>query len=92
MGNSFGAVDRYMDLAYREPLFQGGFIWDFADQAIVMKDRYGTEFFGYGGSSGDAPHDEEFCGNGIYFADHSPTPRIQEVKYLYQGIRANVEN
>ena len=34
MGNSFGAVDGYVDLAWREPLFQGGFIWDFADQAI----------------------------------------------------------
>ena len=92
MGNSFGAVDRYMDLAYKDPLFQGGFIWDFADQAILMKDRYGNEFFGYGGANGEAPHDGEFCGNGIYFADHSPTPRIQEVKYLYQGIRATVRD
>ena len=90
MGNSFGAVDRYMDLAYRDPLFQGGFIWDFADQAILMKDRYGVEYFGYGGDNGEAPHDNEFCGNGIYFADHSPTPRMQEVKYLYQGIRGTV--
>lgn len=90
MGNSFGAVDRYLDLAYREPLFQGGFIWDFADQAIAMKDRHGNEFFGYGGDNGEAPHDNDFCGNGIFFADHSPTPRMQEVKYLYQGIRAEV--
>lgn len=86
MGNSFGAVDRYVDLAYREPLFQGGFIWDFADQAIKLKDRYGQEFFGYGGDCGESPHDGDFCGNGIFFADHSPTPRIQEVKYLYQGL------
>ena len=85
MGNSFGAVDKYMDLAYREPLFQGGFIWDFADQAIALTDRFGVPFFGYGGDCGEAPHDGEFCGNGILFADHSPTPRMQEVKYLYQG-------
>lgn len=90
MGNSFGAVDRYIELAYREPLFQGGFIWDFADQAILMKDRYGEEFFGYGGDNGEAPHDADFCGNGIFFADHTPTPRMQEVKYLYQGIRGEV--
>ena len=38
MGNSFGAVDKYLDLARREELFQGGFIWDFADQAIAMRD------------------------------------------------------
>lgn len=90
MGNSFGAVDRYLDLAYREPLFQGGFIWDFADQAVLRKDRHGREYFGYGGDSGEAPHDNEFCGNGIFFADHTPTPRIQEVKYLYQGIRSEL--
>ncbi len=87
MGNSFGAVDEYVDLAYREPLFQGAFIWDFADQAIALTDRYGQPFFGYGGDCGEAPHDGEFCGNGIYFADHSPTPKLQEVSYLYQPLR-----
>ncbi|MFT3859764.1 glycoside hydrolase family 2 TIM barrel-domain containing protein [Micropruina sp.] len=85
MGNSFGAVERYVDLAYREPLFQGGFIWDFADQAIALTDRYGTPYFGYGGDCGEAPSDYEFSANGIVFADHSPTPKLQEVKYLYQG-------
>ena len=90
MGNSFGAVDRYIDLAYREELFQGGFIWDFADQAIAMKDRYGRPFFGYGGDNGEAPHDHDFCGNGILFADHTPMPRMQEVKYLYQPLVATV--
>lgn len=91
MGNSFGAVDRYIDLAFRDPLFQGGFIWDFADQALLMNDRYGNRYFGYGGDFGEAPHDGEFCGNGIYFADRTATPRLQEVKYLYQGIAGRVE-
>jgi beta-galactosidase len=87
MGNSFGAVDAYVDLAYREPLFQGGFIWDFADQAIRLVDRHGREFLGYGGDCGEAPHDYEFCGNGILFADHTPTPKLPEVAYLYQPFR-----
>lgn len=90
MGNSFGAVDKYMDLADRDPLFQGGFIWDFADQAIVLKDRHGKQFFGYGGDCGEAPHDGDFCGNGILFADHSPTPRMQEVAYLFQGLSTDI--
>lgn len=90
MGNSFGAVDKYIDLAYREPLFQGGFIWDFADQAIKMTDRYGAEFFGYGGDNLEAPHDSDFCGNGIMFADHTPKPFTQEVKYVYQGVMTRV--
>jgi len=90
MGNSFGAVDKYTELAYREPLFQGGFIWDFADQAIALYDRHGQPFFGYGGDSGDRPTDREFSGNGIFFADHTPSPKIQEVRYLYQDFRTTI--
>jgi beta-galactosidase len=90
MGNSFGAVDEYIDLAYREPLFQGGFIWDFADQAIALVDRHGQPFFGYGGDCGEAPHDAEFCGNGIFFADHSPTPKLQEVRQIYQPLSIRI--
>lgn len=90
MGNSFGAVDKYVDLSYREPLYQGGFIWDFADQAIAMTDRFGNDFFGYGGDNQEAPHDKEFCGNGLLFADHTPKPFTQEVKYLYRGITSQI--
>jgi beta-galactosidase len=90
MGNSFGAVDKYLELAYREPLFQGGFIWDFADQAIPLVDRYGRAYFGYGGDSGEAPHDADFSANGIFFADHTPTPKLAEVRYLYQPFRITI--
>jgi beta-galactosidase len=90
MGNSFGAVDKYVDLAYREPLFQGGFIWDFADQAIQLVDRYGRAYFGYGGDCGETPSDYDFSANGILFADHTPSPKMQEVKYIYQGIRTSI--
>lgn len=91
MGNSFGAVHKYLDLAYREPLFQGGFIWDFADQALRLTDPHGREYFGYGGDFGDRPHDADFSGNGIVFADRSPKPFTPEVHYLYQGYRVVVD-
>lgn len=90
MGNSFGGVGEYLALSAREPRFQGGFIWDFADQAIELTDRHGVRYFGYGGDNGEAPHDGDFCGNGIFFADHSPTPKTQEVAKLYQGLRISV--
>lgn len=90
MGNSFGAVDHYMDLTEREPLFQGAFIWDFADQAIALTAPDGTPYFGYGGDCGESPHDGDFCGNGIYLADHSPSPKIQEVRHLYRGLHTEV--
>lgn len=90
MGNSFGGVGEYIELAYRDELFQGGFIWDFADQAILMRDRYGREYFGYGGDNGETPHDQDFSGNGIFFADHTPSPKAQEMKRLYQGFVVDV--
>ncbi|CAM5374118.1 Beta-galactosidase OS=Tsukamurella paurometabola (strain ATCC 8368 / DSM / CCUG 35730 / CIP 100753 / JCM 10117 / KCTC 9821 / NBRC 16120 / NCIMB 702349 /NCTC 13040) OX=521096 GN=Tpau_0998 PE=3 SV=1 [Tsukamurella paurometabola] len=85
MGNSFGAVDRYVDLAYRDELFQGGFIWDFVDQALPARNADGSEYLGYGGDFGDRPNDADFSGNGILFADRSPKPCAEEVKRLYQG-------
>jgi len=91
MGNSFGAVDKYVELAYLERLYQGGFIWDFADQAIALRDVHGRAFFGYGGDCGEAPHDAEFCGNGILFADHTPSPKLAAVKALYQGLKIAVD-
>lgn len=91
MGNAFGAVHKYLDLAYRDRLFQGGFIWDFADQALRLTDRYGREFFGYGGDFGDAPHDGDFSGNGILFADHTPKPFVQEVAFVFQPYRIVVD-
>ncbi len=92
MGNSFGAVDKYVELADREPLYQGGFIWDFADQAVRLTDAWGREYFGYGGDCGDAPNDREFSANGIVFADRTPTPKLQEVRYLYQPFRIAVSH
>jgi beta-galactosidase len=92
MGNSFGAVDKYLDLADREPHFQGGFIWDFADQALPLVDRYGVPFEGYGGDFGEAPTDYDFSANGIVFADRSTKPAFEEVRYLYQPFRTRIDS
>lgn len=89
MGNSNGAMHKYTDLARREPRYQGGFIWDYIDQAFRLKSRTGKEYFGYGGDYGDRPNDGNFCGNGIAFADRSATPKMQEVKFNYRNILVN---
>lgn len=90
MGNSNGAMHKYTELAYEEERYQGGFIWDFIDQALVSRDRFGREALLYGGDWGDRPHDGIFCGNGIVFADGRETPKLQEVKYLYQNVEIRV--
>ena len=89
MGNSCGAMHKYTDPADTEPKYQGGFIWDYIDQTIYKKDRYGREFQAYGGDFGERPTDYNFCANGIvYGGDRSESPKMQEVKYNYQGIKA----
>lgn len=91
MGNSCGAIHKYTDLTDREPLYQGGFIWDYVDQSIYKKDRYGREFQAYGGDFDDRPCDYNFSGNGIvYGGDRMPSPKMQEVKYNYQNISVEV--
>ena len=69
MGNSNGAMHWYTEYAYEEPLYQGGFIWDYLDQSVRGKDRYGQTAFHYGGDNGEMPHDGNFCGNGILYGD-----------------------
>ena len=60
MGNSCGAMHKYTDLTDTEPKYQGGFIWDYIDQSIYKKDRYGKEFQAYGGDFGERPTDYNF--------------------------------
>ena len=90
MGNSFGAVDKYVALTESDPLFQGVLIWDFADQTLLKRDRYGRDVKGYGGDFGETPTDYEFSANGIVFADRTPTPAFQEVRYLYQSFATQI--
>lgn len=88
MGNSCGAMHKYTDLTEREPHFQGGFIWDYVDQSIYKKDRYGQWFQAYGGDFGERPTDYEFSGNGIvYGGDRTESPKMQEVRFNYRNIR-----
>ena len=86
MGNSNGGMHRYTELAYEEELYQGGFIWDFIDQGMTARDRFGKDTVLYGGDWDDRPTAGIFCGNGIVFADGGETPKLQEVKYNYQNI------
>lgn len=84
MGNSLGGMKEYMDLAERYPMYAGGFIWDFIDQALWTEDKVsGKRVLRYGGDFDDRPTDYEFSGNGIVFADRTEKPAMQEVRYYY---------
>ena len=84
MGNSMGGLGSYMELIDKYEMYQGGFIWDFIDQAIYVTDEItGREVLRYGGDFDDRPADYEFSGNGIVFADRKEKPAMQEVRYYY---------
>ena len=91
MGNSFGNMERYIILSEEVPAYQGGFIWDYVDQALWRTLPDGRRVLGYGGDFEDRPHDGNFSGDGICYADdRSPSPKMAEVKALYQGLRLTV--
>lgn len=101
MGNSSGNMWLYWDLIYSKPFLQGGFIWDWVDQALRQPverapgDVFrpvpkGAKFFwAYGGDFGPptTPSDDNFCCNGLVSPDRKPHPGIFEVKHIYQPVR-----
>ena len=91
MGNSCGGMHKYTELTDREPRYQGGFIWDFVDQAIYRRDRYGKDDYAYGGDFGDRPNDGNFSGDGIVFANREGTTKLQDVKFNYQNFALTVK-
>ncbi len=89
MGNSNGNLADLWDVFNedRNDQLQGGYIWDWIDQALVKKAADGTEFWAYGGDYGEnMPTDYNFVCNGIISADYTPHPAMQEVKYAYQYV------
>lgn len=88
MGNSVGGLVSYMDLLDEYEMYQGGFIWDFIDQALFVTDEVtGKKVLRYGADFDERPADYEFSGDGIVFADRREKPAVQEVRYLYGKYR-----
>ena len=89
MGNSMGNFKEYWDLIRSEPAYQGGFIWDFMDQALRWpSDQPGTDHvYIFGGDLNDYdPSDGSFNCNGIIAADRTLHPHAYEVRYQYRNI------
>lgn len=91
MGNSTGGMAKYIELENKYSMYQGGFIWDYGDQALYKVKSNGQKVLGYGGDFGDRPSDYNFSGNGLVYADRTESPKAQEVKYLYSNIKLKVD-
>lgn len=86
MGNSVGGLQLYTELE-KYPQYQGGFIWDFIDQALIKDGQ-----LAYGGDFGDRPSDYEFCGDGLVFANRKVSPKMAAVKALYSNLKMKLES
>lgn len=88
MGNSTGNFQEYFDIIRNSPQMQGGFIWDWVDQGLLVKDENGVDFWAYGGDLGAQKYtnDNNFCINGVVNPDRTPHPALMEVKKVYQDI------
>jgi beta-galactosidase len=102
MGNSVGNLQDYWDAIEAYPSLQGGFIWDWVDQALladVPEPRDGfvpwrrqEKYFAYGGDFGDQPNDGNFCCNGVIHPDRTLNPHAWEVKKVYQHVKVHAED
>ena len=81
MGNSLGGMESYIRLL-DHPRYQGGFVWDYMDQALWQQGPRGRRL-GYGGDFGERPTDYAFSANGIVFADGTEKPAMQDLRYWY---------
>lgn len=87
MGNSNGNLWDQWQAIYKYPNLQGGYIWDWVDQGLLVKDENGTPYYAYGGDFGkDMPSDGNFLCNGIVGPDRTPHPAMAEVKYAHQNV------
>ena len=92
MGNALGNFAEYWEEINNHPRLLGGFIWDWADQGIIVKEEVRgkkEEKVLYGGDFGDKPNLHAFCMNGIVMSDRSLTPKYYEVQAVYGNAVTN---
>lgn len=86
MGNATGNLQEYWQAVHAYTRLQGGFIWDWVDQAYLRLDEDGNKWWAYGGDFGDEPNDGPFCMNGLVAPDRIPHPSLWEYKKVIQPV------
>jgi beta-galactosidase len=86
MGNAVGNLKEYVAEFDKSPRLMGGCIWDWVDQGLHKKDSDGETFYAYGGDYDDFPNDGPFCNNGLILPDRQVTPKLWEVRKIYQRV------
>lgn len=86
MGNAMGNFQEYWDYIYDSKRMIGGCVWDWVDQGLNKPGEDPNNFY-YGGQFGDKPNDMDFCINGIVTPDRKVTPKLLEVRKVYQPVK-----
>ncbi|MDH4389097.1 MAG: glycoside hydrolase family 2 TIM barrel-domain containing protein [Fimbriimonas sp.] len=87
MGNAVGNLKEYVEQFDKYPRLMGGCIWDWVDQGLHKPTPDGLGwFYAYGGDFDDAPNDGPFCNNGLIMPDRQVTPKLWEVRKIYQRV------
>lgn len=87
MGNGPGGLKEYWKVFNSNPHVQGGFVWEWADHGVLMKDADGVEWYAYGGDFGDEPNDGNFVCDGLVFPDRRPSPGLIEYKKHIEPVK-----
>lgn len=95
MGNSTGNVHKYWKTFHEFEKCQGGFVWDWVDQALWgnlrLADGQQVSAWLYGGDFGDTPNDGQFICNGVVFPDRALKPASFEMKHVQRPIETRLE-
>ncbi len=87
MGNSNGSLADYFEVFHEVPGMQGGFVWEWCDQALWQTLPDGRRRLAYGGDFGETPHDANFCCDGLVSSEREPRPGLLEHRRLAQPVR-----
>ena len=87
VGNAIGNLKDIWDMVRREPSLRGGFIWDWVDRTLYIKDKDGKTILADGRSYGTPNHAGIWNSSGVVFADRALPPKYFEVRRVYQDIQ-----
>lgn len=87
MGNGPGDLYDYWQLFYEHPRLAGGFVWEWSDHAVKVKNKNGDYYWAYGGDFGDIPNDGNFCADGLTYPDRRPHVGLYEHKNVVAPIK-----
>lgn len=83
MGVGPGNVESYWQEIYRYDNLMGGCVWEMADHAVL----HGDGSYTYGGDHGEWEHDSNFCVDGIFYPDRTPSTGAGIIRFIYRPIR-----